>query len=354
MRHLLILAGGQGTRLWPLSRRREPKQVHALLDGETLLQKTYRRLTEGFPANRIVVGTTAAYAPIVRAQLPALSEERMVVEPLSKGTAAAIGYAALRLLEQDPDAMFTTVNADAHVADDRAYRAAIDAAQGFAEQGRSDVVLVGVPPTYPETGYGYIEVAVGEPSGAPSARRVVRFVEKPDRETATRFVASGRHLWNPALFTFRADRLLALFARHLPAHAAALERLRDTDDADAVAAAFAAIPDTSIDYGLMERLDDLLVVPASFGWSDIGHWRAVHRALAPAADATVARAVHVELDGSGNLVVAPAGKVVATCGIRDSVIIDTPDALLVCPRDRAQEVREVVHALEERGLTHLL
>lgn len=354
-RYAVILAGGSGTRLWPLSRREHPKQVRALLDDATLLQKTYARVREAFDAEHVRVATTAEHVGAVREQLPELHAAHVLVEPIARNTTAAIGYAALRLAEGDPDATFVTINADAHVQDVPAYLDAIRAAFDCAEHRSPDVTLIGLRPGYAETGYGYIvcddPVRIGVLDPVPAAG----FVEKPDAVTAQAFVAGGRHLWNPALFTFRAQRLLELFAEHLPEHARALASLRGITDPTAVTRAFLAMPDISIDYALMEKLHHILVIPAAFGWADVGHWRAVHEILVAESGTTdVARGTHVALAGGGNLVVAPEGKLVATCGIEDCVIIDTRDALLICPRARAQDVREVVRELERRGLTQYL
>ncbi len=354
MRYAVILAGGSGTRLWPLSRRSAPKQVRALLDDDTLLQKTYRRVRQVFPPERVFVSTLAEHVGEVRRQLPELPEGNDIVEPISRDTAAAIGYAALRLSERDPAAVFVTINADAYIADASAYLDAIESAFQSAESGDRGVSLVGLTPRYPETGYGYLELA--EPVGDRFLQPLpmVRFVEKPDAVRAAQYVDSGRHLWNPALFVFRASALLRDLAAHLPEHATALASLRGTHDAHAVTRAFLAMPKISIDYGLMEKLTDLVVIPASFAWADVGSWRAVHEILARDPNADVVRGMHVGVEGNGNLVVAPPGKLVATYGLEHCVIIDTPDALLICPRDRAQEVKKIVEELERRGLNEYL
>jgi mannose-1-phosphate guanylyltransferase len=354
MKYAVILAGGSGTRLWPLSRRSAPKQVRALLDEETLLQKAYRRARQSFPPDRVFVSTLAEHLPEVRRQLPELPAGNDLVEPIGRDTAAAIGYVALRLSERDPEAIFVTINADAYVGDEPAYADTIAATFRAAEASDGGVALVGLVPRYPETGYGYVELAapVGDRFLQPAP--AVRFVEKPDAATAAQYVESGRYLWNPALFVFRASSLLDAYAEHLPTHAASLQTLRGVTDSHAVTRAFLAMPKVSVDYGIMEKLTNLVVVPASFPWADVGHWRAVHEILSKDPNADVVRGTHVGVAGNGNLVVAPPGKLVATYGLEQCVIIDTNDALLICPRDRAQEVKKVVEELERRGLTEYL
>lgn len=363
MRYAVILAGGSGTRLWPLSRRSAPKQVRALLDEETLLQKTYGRVRQAFPPDRVFVSTLAEHVGEVCRQLPELPQENDIVEPIGRETAAAIGYAALRLHERDPAAVFVTINADAYVADAAAYLSAIEVAFEAAESDTRGAALVGLTPRYPETGYGYIEIEQQSPDASARAssraagqqsHHVIRFVEKPDAETAAQYVASGQYLWNPALFVFRASRLLEYYVQHLPMHAAALGSLRGVVDSHAVTRAFLAMPKISIDYGLMEKLSGLAVIPASFAWADVGSWRAVHEILSKDPNADVVRGMHVGVEGNGNLVVAPPGKLVATYGLENCVVIDTNDALLICPRDRAQNVKKVVEELERRGLIEYL
>ncbi|MDO8463488.1 MAG: sugar phosphate nucleotidyltransferase [bacterium] len=355
--YAVILAGGNGTRLWPLSRRSAPKQVHALLDEETMLQKTYARARQRFAPDAIIVATTSAHAASVREQLPELPVENLLEEPLPRGTAAALGLAAVSLVARDCDARFVTMHSDAYVADDAQYHVAIETALAAAERPDVDAALVGVAPTYAETGYGYIEMAdVAERADGTMALPVTRFVEKPERVIAEQYVESGRYLWNLGLFSFRAQKLLSQIAVHLPDHHAAFRNAADVSDRAAWTRAFLSMSSVSIDVGIVERLAHLVVVPASFGWADVGNWRAVHDILTDSGRATprAIRATHVGLQGDGNLVVAPEGKLIATYGMRDCVIIDTEDALLICPRERAQHVREVVLELERRGMTEYL
>ncbi|MDO8425832.1 MAG: sugar phosphate nucleotidyltransferase [bacterium] len=353
-RHAVILAGGSGTRLWPLSRKHAPKQAHALLDAATLLQQTYARMRQRFDTDRVYVSTIEEHVPSVCEQLREIPSTQLIIEPIARDTAAAIGNAAHAIMERDGDASFVTINADAYVGDDTAYHEAIARVLDAAERDVGGVALVGLAPQYPETGYGYIECtrAIDVHSSDPVS--AVRFVEKPDYATAQGFVASGYHLWNPALFAFRAQKLLTLFQTHLPLHSAQLAIARRVTGPER-AQAFLAMPRTCINIGIMERLPRLVVVPAAFRWADVGSWRAVHEILAgDDASADVVRGTHVGVQGAGNLVVAPEGKLVATYGLRQCIVIDTNDALLICPREHAQGVKEIVAELERRGLTAYL
>jgi mannose-1-phosphate guanylyltransferase len=350
MHYAVILAGGSGTRLWPLSRKKHPKQLRAVLGPKTLLAQTYERLTTKFESSRIFVSTCMSHANAVRAELPHVAQQQFIVEPEARGTAAAIGYVALRLLQHDTTATFVTINSDAYVENVEGYIQSILTARRALDHSAHGIVLIGVRPTYPETGYGYICCAS---SGKLQDGQVVqadRFVEKPDALVAKEYVQSGTYLWNPAIFTFDAVRVLEHFTHYLPLHAEVLASIGDTQDVATVARAFKEMPSTSIDVGLMEHLDGIDVIPESFGWADVGHWRAVHEILAGKSVDHVVQGVHVSVASRGNLVASKPRKVVATVGVENLVIIDTDDALLVCHRDRAQDVRGVIHELTKRGL----
>ncbi len=333
MRHAVILAGGGGTRLWPASRSRRPKQFLPIgtEPGETLLGATARRLQ----ADATWVVTGGDYAAAAREILPAA---RVLVEPAARNTAAAVGLAARAIAAADPDALIGVFPSDQHIAAADAFREAADRAYRLAARENA-IVALGIRPTRAETGFGYLEPDGPGPDGS---LRVARFVEKPDAAAAARYVAAG-YLWNAGIFFFRAARILAEIRAHLPRLAAAL------DDGD-----WSALPSISIDYGIMERATGILAVPGDFGWNDVGSFTALADIRPADAQGNVAQGLLVAHEATGNIAVADAGHVIALVGVSDLVVVQAGDAVLVLPRDRAQDVREIVRLLRERGLDRYL
>ena len=336
------MAGGGGTRLWPASRRKRPKQFLPLLPGgRTLLGATVERLSAIAPPERTLIVTAANQVADVERTAPSVPRANIVIEPEARNTAACIGLGAVDVLRRDPDALIAVVPSDQYVARPKPYAESLERALAASADGR--VVTVGIRPTGPETGFGYIEIGA-ESNGAFA---VERFVEKPDRATAERYVASEKYLWNSGMFFFRASRILELIHRELPELGAILDELRA--DPSRAAARYPKAPAISIDYGVMERLGrgEVAVVPGDFGWSDVGSWAALDGLAAPDAAGNVSLGDTVTVDARDNLLYASDGRVVAAVGVHDLVIVASDDAVLVLPRDRAQDVREIVKALEK-------
>jgi mannose-1-phosphate guanylyltransferase len=344
----IIMAGGGGTRLWPASRRRRPKQFLPLLPGgETLLGATVARLTTIAPPERILIVTARGQVDEVRRTAPSVPAANVVVEPQARNTAACIGLGAVEAMRRDPDAILAVLPSDQHILHTDRFAAALREAVAVARRGL--VVTIGIRPDRPETGYGYIEV--GAPlDGAEAARAVARFVEKPDRPTAERYLAAGTYLWNSGMFFFSARRVLAAISTHLPKLGQILDAI--AADPARAEALYPEAPSTSIDYGVMEKLGpgEVAVVPGDLGWNDVGAWSAVPDLGAPDAqgNVTLGGGDAVTVDARGNLVYATAGRVVTALGVDDLCIVATDDAVLVLPKSRAQDVREIVRALEQQ------
>ncbi len=348
--YAVIMAGGSGTRFWPASRPERPKQLLPLAPGDdrSLLRATVDRISPLVPIERVLVVTSTALAEATRADLPGLPEENLLAEPVGRNTAPCVGWAAAVIARRSPEARLMVLPADHHIGDEKTYLQTLATALDAASEG--DLVTVGLKPTRPETGYGYIEV--GEPI-AEEVWRARRFVEKPTRERAEQLFASGSYLWNSGMFFFRADAILEAIEHHLPGLAKGLAELDRAAAAGseeaAVAEGYGDLPRISIDHGVMEKADGVAVVPGDFGWSDLGSWTTAWELSEKDDAGNASGSDAVLVDASGNLVRAPLGKVVALVGVSDLVVVDTEDALLVVPRSRAQEVREVVQRLADRN-----
>ena len=347
-RYVAILAGGSGTRLWPLSRSRRPKQLLPLLGDRSLIQATVDRVAPLVPWERILVITEASHAEDLRTQLPELPPDNIVVEPTRRGTAAAVGLAATIIGHRDPAGTMASLHADHAVADPDEFRHCLSAAFAVAESGEW-LVTMGIKPSSPHVGMGYIEVGteIGTFEGL-TAHRAVRFVEKPDLETARDFVSAG-YLWNPGYFLWQIPVILDAFAHLLPDMNGPLSdvgtALGTGDAAEAMRDAYARMPSETIDYGIMERSTNVATIPSDFGWIDIGSWRELLQMAPKDADGNVAKGDHVGVGTKRTLVYA-ADRPIFTVGVEDLIIVDAGDALLVCRPDQAERVKELVERLQ--------
>jgi len=354
--YAVVLAGGSGTRFWPASRRLRPKQLLALgKSPSSLIAATVRRIESLVAPERTLIATGAHLVEATRAELSWLPETSFLAEPRPRNTAPCIAWASALSARRDPDALVMVLPSDQYAADEAQFRAVIERAVAAAAEG--PITTVGIVPTRPETGYGYIEVGEARANGA---HRVARFVEKPDAATALSYLESGRYLWNSGMFFFQARRMVDAVRRHLPELAAGVDRVVEAptgQESAAVAALFESAAAVSIDYGVMEREEDLSVVPGAFGWNDLGSWESAWEVADKDPAGNVGSAETVFVDSSGNLV-ADLGtasaqerrKVIALVGVHDLCVVDTGDALLVMKRERSQDVREVVAELQRRDL----
>lgn len=362
--HPVILAGGRGTRFWPLSRQRRAKQLLALDGKQTMIQQTVGRLLPLASPARFWVITNQHLRREIMRQLPRLSSKRILAEPVGRNTAPAIGLAAFILVNSDPDAVIGLFPSDHVIADEKRYREVLKNGIELAAAGENIVVL-GIRPTRAETGYGYIEA--GSSSGG-DGLRVRRFTEKPDTARAAEFVRAGNYFWNSGMFLWSARTLTHALLEHLPKTAALLQQIAATFGTRKFAATFARLypkcENISIDYAVLEprsskgeQNSNIVCLPADFGWNDLGSWTALHEHHAarqqPKDDNLIAAEGCFALNAAGNYIHAP-GKFVAVLGVHNLVVVETDDALLITTRDQAQDVGKVVKYLDEKKLRNLV
>jgi mannose-1-phosphate guanylyltransferase len=336
--HAVILAGGSGTRFWPLSRVKKPKQFLSLVTDRTLIAETFVRVEPLCSSGRTWVVCGTDHVAGVREALPNLRSEHLLVEPAARNTAPAIGLACVNALREDRDATLMVLPSDHHVARPDAFRAALSVAARASQNG--DLLTLGIHPSRPETGYGYLRRGAEKSDGVFA---VEAFVEKPDAATAQRYLRDPAYSWNAGIFVFRADAMLEALRRHLPKIHDGLTRGGD----------FTALQAISIDYGVMEPESQtthrIALVPGDFGWSDVGSFAALPevRALDARGNAVTGDALAIDCDDC--VVLSEGKRLVAAVGLRGLCVVDAGDALLVVPRDRAQDVRAVVDALKAKG-----
>ena len=354
----LILAGGRGTRFWPRSRRSSAKQVLNVVGDRSLIQSTVDRLTPVIPPERLWVLTNDHLRDTIVKQLPEIPARQILAEPAQRNTAPAIGLAAAILHSVDPEAVMGVFPSDHVIGRTPPYRAMLRSALKAA--GNGHLVVVGIQPRWPETGYGYVEFPRGCRSGTSEALAVRRFHEKPQLPKARRYVAAGNYFWNSGMFFWRTGALLDQLRRHLPKTAtllAALPSFGSRQFATRLKDAFPRCDNISIDFAVLEKAaaagEVRGIAAGDFGWNDVGSWNAVYELLERDSHGNAIALESIALDSHNNFVDA-RGKVVALVGVRDLIIVDTPDALLVASRDRAQQVGDIVKALEKRNRHDLL
>lgn len=350
----VVMAGGGGTRFWPRSRQTTPKQFLPIVGETPLLTATVARLGLTCPPDSIRIITNERQVAGTRGCLPDLPAENIIAEPQARNTAPCVGLAALLCQARTgADPVVGVFPADAYITPDEAFVQTTAQAVGLAGED-GVIVTVGVPPAFPATGYGYIQCGPPRPGG--EGWQVARFTEKPDAATAQAFLAAGGYFWNAGIFFFRASTVLAELARQQPAIHEALEALRPAlgtaGEAAALESAYAAMPAISFDYAVMENAADVQVVEATFSWDDLGSWAAVARHGTADGAGNVTRGDVLILDGKNNTV--EAERTVALLGVEDLIVVETADALLVCHRDRAEEVKRVVETLRTQGRESLL
>lgn len=347
----VILAGGSGTRFWPLSREARPKQLVHLYGGRSMLEHTIRRVGDQIPTEKVLIVCGERLVDATRAELPWFPAENVLAEPVARNTGPAVGLAAAVAMGRYGDEIVAVLPSDHYVRDDAAFRARLAQAEEAAEQGY--IVTLGIQPSHPETGYGYIRYAPIDQL-TEHAYRVEQFIEKPHFETAVRFLESGDYVWNAGIFVFRPSVMLAEFRRQQPQMYEAISRIAqawDTPNQSAVLhEEFGRLESISVDYAIMERAQNVACVPISVGWSDVGHWAAIGAVLDGDAQGNLVQGEVLAIDTRDSLLFEATEGVMVVVGLDGVVVVRTEDAVLVIPRHRAQDVRFVVDALRQRGL----
>lgn len=352
--YALIMAGGQGTRLWPMSRSHAPKQLLPLVEDHSMFRTSVQRIEQILPPQNIFVVTGEAYAREMQADVPEIPAENFIIEPYGKNTAPALGLALAFIQKRDPDATVAILTADHHIANKDKFCNVLTAAYQLAQENK--IVTLGISPSYPATGFGYIQQGdrINEIDGF-TVYESKRFTEKPDIVRATQFLASGKYSWNSGMFIWNVKNAMSDLERYQPAMYALLTYLQTTFDTDDFQAKLDDIwekmPNLSIDFAIMEKADNIVVIPVDIGWSDVGSWASLYDILpqdkfgncikGQAADNRVILDTRNTLVYSNRLTVA--------IGVQDIVVVDTDDVILICHKDRSEEVKEVVNYLRDNG-----
>lgn len=352
----VVLAGGSGTRFWPLSRAESPKQVLNISGNDVMINETIRR-TEGLiaPDDSFIVTAKSQLPTLDDVLLPELPRGNILPEPVQRNTAPCILYAALKLKKQYGDAVMCVFSADHYITNDDEFRRIIGEAARIAE-AEDKLLTLGTKPAFPATGYGYIRFEREPASG--EAHGVLEFVEKPNYERAQAYVKSGDYLWNSGIFVWKVSTILAAFERYLPRIYSKLlpweEAIGTAREEDLLAEIYPELQKISIDFGILERSNDVLVIPSDFGWSDVGSWDALGTIFPPDEDGNIVRADEFVAIGTTGNIIHSEGQLIAAVGVHNMIVVSTKDALLLCPKDRAQDVKKIVDRLTELGMTQYL
>ena len=358
MLHTVVMAGGSGTRFWPQSRKAIPKQLLKLVGQQTMIQETVSRCRDLSDEQHVWIATNSTLSPEVKRQLPQLNPEHILVEPAARNTAPCIGLAAIHLLHIDPEAIMLVLSSDHAIQPESGFVNTVNQAVKLIEAEPETLVLIGVPPAYPATGYGYIQTGSAIAADLPGLS-VKDFKEKPDPETAQQYCDSDDYLWNCGIFAWKANRILMALKKWEPEMYAALNRISaviGTPDYETVLVAeFTAMKSISIDYAVFEHSrEHLAVIPAEFEWDDVGNWNTLQKYFPTDDEGNTVLGLHCGLETSNSIIRTTDDHLIATFGVENCLIVHTPDATLIAPKDDESAIKKLVTLIEERGYDQYL
>lgn len=350
--YAVIMAGGSGTRLWPRSRQDRPKQFQALYSDKTLLQETVRRLEPLIPQDDIYVIANRSHEAIVKEQLPWLRPENWIGEPIAKDTAPAVGIAATVIHQRDPEAVILVTPADHIITKEMLFRRLLKVAEQVASEG-PNVVTIGIRPTCPETGYGYIQMSDAHRTiDDIDVHEVISFKEKPDLRTAEEYVSSWHYVWNSGMFIWSVKTILDLYRVHAPDIYRLMMRFKNAmgtpEEQTVLEEVYEAFPKISVDYAILEHAENIHVIPSAIGWSDLGSWSALHEIMDADEDGNTVVGSHVGID-THNCLIHSRDRLIATIGLDNMIIVDGGDVILVLPNGRSQDIKVLLEELKKQG-----
>lgn len=353
----VIMAGGKGERFWPKSRTNLPKQFLNISGSKSMIQQCVSRLQKYIPIHQIFVVTNELYAELIKAQIPTLPHENIIIEPVGRNTAPCVGLASIIIEERYPESTMIVLPSDHIIKNEEEFLHILKAAVQVSQEEKN-LVTLGIEPTYPETGYGYIQSTndITNIEGL-DVHKVEKFVEKPDLNTATSYIEAGNYYWNSGIFVWRIPVIRHYIQLHMPEMHDILETMKssfkDYNRNDIIRSEFPKMPDQSIDYGIMEKVNDIYVIPCLFGWDDVGSWTALERINELDDNGNVIRGNTLNLDTKG-CIIESNGKLIATLGVENLIIVETDDVTLICDKDKAQEIKSLIKELKIQKLEHYL
>ncbi len=347
--YIVIRAGGVGTRLWPVSRVSKPKQLHALVSQHTLLQESVNRVKDITDDSHVYVSCNADAKESILENVPDIPKENLIIEPSLRDTAAAVGLETITIARENPQAIIASLGSDHVINDSKEFQRVLKLAEEAIKKNPDHILCIGINPTTPDTGYGYIEL---DEEMQAEVFKVKSFKEKPNADLAEQFIQAGNYLWNANMFVWRADTVLKLFEKHQPEMYKKLIEIQEHPER--LNEIYSSIEKVAVDYAIIEKTDKILAISGSFGWNDIGDWSRLKTELANAEHENYSKADHIDINSSDTLVFSDTEKFIATIGLHNIVIVDTGDALLVCDKSRSQDVKKLVSELKKQGRSELL